>query len=267
MARTAMPAIVLAGERPGGNALARARGLAASVLIKLGPRSCFERVIAALRECTSVNGGIVVGPDGKLHQEDANLRQIFAAGDFSWLAPDRGPSASALKAAKQSADLPVLITAADHGLLTAQIVDDFCHAALATDADFVVGLVPYVEVKAAYPDSKRTRLRFSDGQFCGANLFMLKHQSGFAALEFWQRLEHDRKRPWKIAGRIGLKTLWRYLLGALSVAQAFELLSKEAGTRVALVKIHHARAAIDVDSEADLQLALEILGEKHAERV
>lgn len=259
-----LKAIVLAGERSGGNALAREHNLSAGVLVDVNGKSSITRVIDALRASSTVSGGCVVGPAAPLPQNEPALRELFAPGDYTWLAPAAGPSASALAGSEAMNEFPVLLTAADHALLTPAIIDEFCRLAQASAADFVVGLVPYHVVSAHYPESRRTRLRFRDGAVCGANLFLLKTREGHRALKLWQALEQDRKRPWRLALGLGAVTLCRFLLGTLDAAQAFQRLSVRAGARIDYVHVPHARAAIDVDSSADLALARRILGEHHA---
>lgn len=256
-----LPAIVLAGERPGGNALAREHGLAASVLIDVAGRSCIERVLAALRASQTIDGGLLVGPAGDLARTDPTLRRLLLPGDFMWLAPASGPSASALAAATSLARYPVLLTAGDHALLDASIIDRYCESALASKADFVVGLVPHATVIARFPDTRRTLLKFSDGTYCGSNLFLLRTAAGTAALRLWQAVEQERKRPWRIAARFGPGWLLRYLSGTLSVAQAFARLSARSGCHVDFVPVDDARAAVDVDSSADLALARQVLAD------
>lgn len=252
-------AVVLAGERRGGNALARAHGLRSGVLVDVAGISCIARVIDALRNSTAVAGGTIVGPDLDVKMGEAVFDALFAVGDFGWTAPAAGPAASALAATAQIDRYPILLTAADHALLTPAIVDDFCSAARARAADFVVGLVPYARVYAAYPESRRTRIKFTDGPFCGSNLFLLNRPAARRALAFWSALEADRKRPWRMAARLGLMVLWRYLLTGLSANEAFALLSSRSGASIDYVVVDAARAAIDVDSIADLKLACRIV--------
>jgi len=256
----ALAAVVLAGERAGGNALARAHGLSSSVLVKVAGRTLIERVLTTLRASASVAGGVVVGPVAPLPEREPILTELFAAGDFRWLAPASGPSASALAGCASAGRGPLLITAADHALLEPAVVDAFCAAALAREADFVVGLVPHAVVRARFPHSRRTLLRFRDGIFCGSNLFLLATDAGRGALELWSRVEHERKLPWRIAARLGPLLLLRYASGRLAVDAAFTALSRLAGCRVTWVEVAAARAAVDVDSSADLALAEEVLG-------
>ncbi len=255
-----MRAVVLAGERPGGNALARSLGLAAGVLAEVGGATCLERVVAALRASHAIAGGVLVGPGAPLPQTDARVRALLDRGDFEWLAPADGPSASALAGVEKLDEVPLLLTAGDHALLTPAIVDAFCTAAGESEADFVVGLVPYGTVQRAFPASRRTRLRFSDATWCGSNLFLLRTALARRALAFWRACEAQRKRPWRLAARIGPAVLLRYLAGRLSTAQAFAALSARSGAAIGFVCLEHARAAVDVDSAADLALAREVVG-------
>jgi hypothetical protein len=158
----------------------------------------------------------------------------------------------------------LLITTADHGLLDSAMVDDFCTSAVEAAAaphspDVVVGLVPHALVRAAFPDSRRTRLRFSDGVYCGSNLFAVLTGPGIEALRFWSEVEAHRKSPWKIARRLGFATLLRYLTRTLSVDAAFAAVSRRAGCTLGWVAVHEPRAAVDIDSVADWELARGLL--------
>ena len=104
-----------------------------------------------------------------------------------------------------------------------------------------------------------TWMRFRDGAWCGSNLFTLRTHAGRHALELWQTLEADRKRPWRMASHLGLAFLLRYLSASLNLSEALATLSARAGCRIAHVVVESARAAVDVDSSADLALAEEVL--------
>jgi len=261
--------ILLAGERPGGNALAREFNLPVSVLIKVGKQVCINWVLDALKKSQQVGRGIICGPS----QEIVAASEVFGAAlqqyPITWLAPESGPAASAKNALVSLAHYPALITTADHALLTSDIIDEFCEAALEKNAgkceqehlDFVVGLVPHDCVKRDFPNTQRTLLRFKDGNFCGSNLFAVLNAKGASALALWQEVESERKTPWKIARRLSLTLMLRYVTGRLSLAQVFENLSRQSGCRVGYVRVNHARAAIDVDSKADWELADALLSD------
>lgn len=254
-----IPAIVLAGERPGGNALARHFGLSSGVLVEVAGRTCISRVMDTLAGSSCVDGGRLCGPDEAVLKASEPLQQLLKTADFTWVQPESGPAESALAALATVTERPVLLTAADHALLTPEIVDSFCNQTLLSDADFIVGLVPYAAVRNAFPNSKRTVLKFADGEYCGSNLFMIRTQAGARLLDFWKTIAQHRKKPWRMAREIGYGTLVRYLTGRLSLPEALQRISEKAGCRVAHVEILAPRAAVDVDSVADHALAEEIL--------
>ena len=61
-----LPAIVLAGERPGGNPLAKAFGQPAGVLVEVAGKPCITRVIESLMTSEHVDGGIICGPEAAI---------------------------------------------------------------------------------------------------------------------------------------------------------------------------------------------------------
>jgi GTP:adenosylcobinamide-phosphate guanylyltransferase len=252
-------AIVLAGERPGSSELAIAQDKPAGVLVSVAGKSCIEYVIAALRSSAAVRGGVIVGPSAAITESDSVMQSLIAAGDFQWVAPAIGPSASALRALDCLNRYPALLTAGDHALLEPSTVDEFCTMASRVTADFVIGLVPHDIVQSQFPESRRTILRFSDGAFCGSNLFLINNEQGKAALHLWTRIEANRKRPWRIAHQLGWRTMVKYLRRALSGRDVCQILSGASGCAVDFCAVNSARAAVDVDSSDDLQLAERIL--------
>ena len=204
---------------------------------------------------------MIVGPAAAVVETDAVMQSLIGTGDFHWIEPARGPSASALSAVDHLGRYPALITVGDHALLEPQVVDEFCATAMQSHADFVAGLVPFETVKIAFPESRRTILRFSDTAFCSSNLFLIKNPQGRAALRLWTRLEDDRKRPWRIAGQLGWLTLARYLTRTLATRDTFNILSKRSGCEVVHCTVDNARAAVDIDSNDDLRLAERVLAD------
>ena len=252
-------AVVLAGERPDGSVISKELDLAASVLVDVAGKPALARVIDALETSEMVEGGLLSGPVEEIYQDNEKFRKILNGSSFQWIAPEAGPSASAVTALEQLDRFPALLTTGDHALLSPELVDFFCNEAVKMDFDVVFGLVPYAIVQAAYPESKRTVLKFSDGWYCGTNLFAILSRAGKAGPAFWWELEVLRKRPWRMVYHFGAGLLLRYLFGRLSLDRALELLSRSAACRVGYVRIEEARAAVDVDSLADRDLAEKIL--------
>jgi molybdopterin-guanine dinucleotide biosynthesis protein A len=251
--------VVLAGERPGGSAFSRELGLAASVLVDVAGKSSLQRVIETLESSPSITGGVLCGPAKPVYASSPEIGNILAGSAFEWMPPRDGPSASAVAGIEKLDRFPILLTAGDHALLTPEIIEDFCSRAARQDADIVFGLAPYARVREAFPESKRTVLRFSDGAWCGTNLFAVLSREGRAGPAFWSSLEADRKRPWRMARKIGPGLILKFFLGRLTLDSVLEALSRAMGCRVGCVIIDNPRVAVDVDSVADRDLAEKIL--------
>lgn len=243
-------ALVLAGSRSGGDPLARATGAPHKALIEVGGETLLARVVAALREGGC--GPIVVccepGP-----VEDA-ARSLGA----EVVSPATGPSGSVLRAL-DTCGTPMLVTTADHALLRPEWIGELTEGAPA-DCDVAVMMAERARIEAAMPGSRRTYLRFADGQWSGCNLFLLRTPAARAAVEEWTRVEADRKRPWKIVARLGLGLLVSYALGRLSLAQGLARLGKSIGVQAALVPASDGLAAVDVDTLRDLEDVRRLIG-------
>lgn len=169
-----------------------------------------------------------------------------------------GPADSALLALS-NATFPCLITTGDHPLLTKEMIEVFVERAQQTEADFCVGLASEQVIQGAYPDTKRTYLRFSDIAVSGCNLFYVANKKGLKALEFWREAQHLRKQPIKLARKIGLSLGVRFAAGRLSIGDAFSEASNKIGIQAAPLMIPIAEAAIDVDKVIDSELVETIL--------
>jgi GTP:adenosylcobinamide-phosphate guanylyltransferase len=250
-------ALVLAGTRPGGDPLARHAGVSHKALIEVGGLPMLARVLAALDAVPDVTR-IVVAIDrpGVLEQLPPCAKPV------SVMPAASGPSAS-VAAALEHEPLPLLVTTADHALLQAAWVVEFLAAARAApvEADALVALARREAVLAAVPDTIRTWLRFSDGDYSGCNLFLLRTPAATALVRLWQQIEAERKRPLALLQRLGFTYALRYRLGMLALSQALDRLGRLAGARLAPVVLSDGRAAIDVDKPSDLELVRRLLAD------
>ena len=214
------------------------------------------RVLDALAASQHVGTCLLCGPPAAIVERAPLVQQRLAAPGIDWLAPQATPSTSALAALNSIPDeTAVLLTTADHALLTPAMVDHFCRDALASGCDVVAALAPHALVMTHYPGMRRTRTRFSDGAFCGCNLFAFLTPKSRAAAGFWRQVENERKRPLKMIGRLGWMVVLRYLLGLLSLQDALRLVSARMGLKVGAVILPFPEAAVDVDSVSDWHFA------------
>ena len=179
------------------------------------------------------------------------------------MASRESPSASAAAAMEQIAESqPVLLTTADHALLSTRMVDYFCSRGRATDCDVVVGVALHETVKAAYPQTHRTAVHLQDGAYCGCNLFAFLTPQARLAADFWRKVETRRKKPLRMISVLGWATVLRYLLGHLSLAKALDRVSQRMGIKAGAVVMPFPEAAIDVDSPDDWQLVEKIVNDR-----
>ena len=247
--------VILAGERTRRDALRDHSGVACKALIDIGGAAMICRVINALQASASVSSISLSGPEKDCVDSDPGLARLVGHNDVDWSPAAGTPSTSAAHKLGEFPDQqPVLLTTADHPLLTDEIVDHFCRESAATGCDVVIGLAPYELVKSTYPDIKKTVLRFRDGNYCGCNLFAFMSKDGRKAADFWRRVEKDRKKPLVVIGLLGWWSVIRYRLGLLTLDGALQRLSRLLGVRLGAVILPYANAAVDVDSVADYQL-------------
>lgn len=224
--------------------VARAAGVPTKAFAEIAGKPMIEHVIAALRGVDEI-GEIAVSIAPGAPALPAGLRRI-----------DAGPT-PATSAAEGLAALgaPLLITTADHPLLTPEMVRDFIAGARASGADAAAAASVKEVVEKAGNPARRTWLRFSDGWLSGANLFLVETREGVGAIDFWKSIEADRKHPLKMAKKIGLLGPLLYLCGRLSRARVAKMIGRLAGCKAAIVLLDHPNAAHDVDKRADLDFA------------
>jgi GTP:adenosylcobinamide-phosphate guanylyltransferase len=218
------------------------------------------RVIRALRASTSIDRIAVSIDDPDALEQISEIRELEARGEVTQHASLRSPSRSVHDALKNHwLGDRVIVTTADHALLTPKIVDHFAACAEESDADLVVGVVAESVLRSSHPSTTRTYLRFRDGGYSGANLFAFRSQQALRAAEFWTRAEAFRKQPWRLASAFGPMTLLLFALRRLSLEETLERASRVIGCRIRAVHLPFAEAAIDVDRPSDLDLVSEIL--------
>ena len=250
-------AILLAGERPGESGFARSQGVPAKALIPVAGEAMLARVARTLLAAPSI-GRILV-----LTQEPDRLK----ANAPGWLAhePRIGWAASggtiaasiAAVAGSEDAPYPLLVTTADHALLTPEMVETFLLEAAGADVAFA--MVERRTVEAAWPETKRTWLKARGGHYSGANLFALGSPRAEAALDLWAGIERDRKKAWRLLAFLGPSILIGALTRTLTLQAAANRIGRKLGITAKAVVLPFAEAAIDVDKPEDLRLVERIL--------
>lgn len=242
---TGVTAILLAGERPGGDPFAAAMGVPAKALIPVGGIPMGERVLRVLRG----------------HPAVAQVRAFGtrALGELGGVAvePSSASIAATLGPLVAAMDGPLLVTTVDHALLTPQMLDSFI--AGARGSDLAAGLVEQRGFTPAFPDNRRTWLKFRGGAYSGANLFWIGSRAVLPLIERWAAVEQRRKRGRALIGAFGPVLLAGVALRLLSLDGALARLGRRYGVTLRAVSLPQPEACIDVDKPADLVLAEQIL--------
>jgi len=255
--------LVLAGDRGPSDPVSQAAGVAHKCLAPVAGRAMLERVVEALAASGEVGRIAVSLTSPQLLDSLPALAPLRDSGRLTALTAAGSPANSVLRGAEALHDpFPLLVTTADHALLTTAMVDHFCRESRAGGAEVTAGLTASALLQASYPQSRRTYLHFRDERYSGSNLFALMSPPALALPRLWLRVEQQRKRPWRIAAVFGPVLLLGYLLRRFTLDQAMARISARLGVKVAAVKMPMAEAAIDVDKPADLELVEAILSGK-----
>lgn len=257
-------ALVLAGARGSTDVFAVHAGHRHKALVPVAGVPMLVRVIRTLHASGSVRR-IVIAIDDPGALDLPELHTLSDAGILGWVGCGRSPSTTVLDyLRRETGALPLLVTTADHPLLSQEMIDHFCGMAAVADADVVVGAVGARVFRSRYPHSKRTIIRLRDDGFSGANLFAFMTSQSVVAAAFWRRAEQFRKRPWRLVREFGLVTLVLFAMRRLRLESALARVSRAIGARIAVVQMPFAECAIDVDSPADLVLVSQILDDRQA---
>ena len=249
-------ALVLAGRRGSSDPLDELQAGTHPALIDIEGVPMLLRVVRSLRQSDRI-GRIAISID---EASAIDCAELAADDRLLYHQSLNSPSRSVLDALSGlAAGAPVLVTTADHALLTPEIIAHFLAQADGLGTDLAVGVVEESVIRAGYPETTRTYLRFREGGYSGANLFAFRTPLAVKAAEFWVNAEQFRKRPWRLASVFGPVALLLFALRRLSFDAALGRGSAAIGCRVDAVRLPFAEAAIDVDRPSDHALVSKIL--------
>ncbi|MBC7907663.1 MAG: NTP transferase domain-containing protein [Rhodospirillaceae bacterium] len=249
MSAPKLTVLVLAGQRAGGDGLARAFAVPHKAVLPMAGRPMGEWVMDALRGCPAV-GRILVAAD---------WRSLEGLARDNWVPVVAGSTiGETVEAVLDGVPLPLLITTIDHPLLTPAIIEEFL-GKVPVDCDCAVAVARDETVQGAYPEAKRTYLRFRRARVTGCNLFLLAGPSARKVVRFWTHMDSHRKDPGAMVRALGWGSLLLWSLGLLTLEGAARRLSRRVGARLAVVEMTSPEAAIDVDKPEDVRLAEKIL--------
>lgn len=246
-------AIVLAGSRPGSDPLAMAFGTDLKALVPVGGKPMVLWPVETLLECERFSQVLV------LAQEVERIGEVLPA----------NPKLSVQKSAKTIAatleklcfdpqvQWPLFVTTADHVLIDAGMIDEFCD--LGEAADIAIGVVERETLMKRLPHSRRTWIPFRSGAYSGANMFLLAGKQVLPALELWRSVEQDRKKAWALLWEFGPLNFLGAALRLRTIYQTLDRIGRRLGLKVEPVDLSDPLAAVDVDKLSDHDLVENLL--------
>ncbi|MEM8772573.1 MAG: nucleotidyltransferase family protein [Pseudomonadota bacterium] len=258
-----LTALILAGRRPNADDPLADLGAPHKALIEIENLPLIQHVLEALQKTHSVKRILVSAPDDVRPAfapllESAN--RIIPCAFSSAANSPAGSIAAAIKRAPDAGEL--FVTTCDHPLLSHHMISVFLEGANQANVPAAAACVTENAYNQAYPDTQRTFIRLKDFSFSGANMFYFQGKAALPLVEFWRKMEMNRKRPIKMAAEIGLLTGLSYLAGALTKDAALKRIARKTGVQAELIPVPFAEAAIDVDKPEDIALVKKIFRER-----
>lgn len=258
--------LVLAGTRGDTDKVAELAGVPTKALAPLAGTPMIMRVLDALQASERVGSIVLCGPNPSAVQSCAQLQDCIKQDRISWLpaADDLGDSVQAALAGIDP-EATVMITTADHALLDVTIIDYFLDKVSTRQADVSVGLVEHNLIRSACSNTQRTTLKFTEGEYCGCNLYALAGARARDIIPLWQRTQSHRKQPWRMAlGLFGISALAKYAAGCLSLEQSRQAILESSGITLDFVNLPFPHAGMDVDTPEDFKLVEKLLAVRQA---
>lgn len=249
-------AVLLAGSRPGGDPLSHSLGVDYKPLLPVAGEPMVLRPLRALLAAPEV-GNILV-----LTQQPGRLAPVLPDDPRVRLAPSGDTIASTLTdlLANPATRFPLLVTTADHALLTPAMIAEF--TAAAAGCDLALAVVSRTAMRARFPDAQRTWITVGGEGYSGANLFALNTPRAARGVERWRAIEQDRKKGWRVLLQLGLPLLLGAVLRIRDLDQTMTALGRKLGLAARAVVLTDPLAAIDVDKPSDHDLVNAILAGK-----
>ncbi|QIL01763.1 NTP transferase domain-containing protein [Sphingomonas sinipercae] len=253
---TGLTALVLAGSRPGRDAFAEAHGTDLKPLIPVGGEPMVRRPVLTLLATDGIARVLVVS------QQPERIAAVLPADARTAVSASAATIAATLVQLidDPATQWPLLVTTADHALLTSGMIYDLVTGA--AGADVAIGLVGEAALMRRLPDTKRTWIRFRDGGYSGANLFLLRGPQVRPAIEKWRAVEQDRKKGLRLLLSLGPLALVGAVLRLRTLDQTLRTVGRKLGLKLVAVRMSDPLAAVDVDKDADLTLVEQLLRER-----
>ena len=220
-------------------------------LINIQEKPMVEYVLKAVQQADLIDNVILVGPPEQLKQKmKLQPDQIIKAQDSLTTNIKNGVAAL-------NTNNDVLLSTGDIPLLTSQAVDDFIKQCQQYEGDLFYPFITKKDNDDSFLEGQRTYVNLSEGKFTGGNLLMIKQNKIDHMLEWFDKAYSWRKSPLKLSHMLGVKCIFKYLLGWLSINEIEQRVLHLTGCKGKAVLVKHPEICFDVDKLTDLKLVKE----------
>ncbi|MFW5992140.1 MAG: nucleotidyltransferase family protein [Halanaerobiaceae bacterium] len=218
-------------------------------LIKIADAPMVEYVIKAVNRAKNTGQVIVVGPIRELKQSVKEKIDIFIEAGAS-MKENIFKGVNALNNAEY-----VLLMTSDIPLITDVVIDEYIAACLDdSEADLYYPIIPKESNMAKFPAVKRTYFHLEEGVFTGGNMVIVKPEILKEITEILDKAIAWRKKPWKLSKMLGMKFIFKFAIGHLSLDEIESKVAKITGCQGHFMITRHPEIGFDVDKPSDLKI-------------
>lgn len=252
--------IVLAGRTARGeDPLARRFGISHKCLVPLDGRPLVAHVLQTAAVHPAVES-LAVSVEREAFDGLFDVLSQLPGRGIVKLVEARSNIVDSVLAAAEGWDGAILVTTADHALLTPASIDAMAKAL--ERHELAVALSPRAAVLAAQPGYAHPFHIFADGALASCNLYAAAGPEALAAAEVFRGGGRFAGNPWAVLRAFGVVNLVLLACRAIGLDDAMRRLSLRLGLRIAPVVLEDGTQAIDVDDEAGHALAEKLLRER-----
>jgi len=238
-------AVVTAGGRIEDPFAAEA-GTSVKALAQVHGTTMLDRILGALRAAGATRIALVGGSEVRA-----------AAGERVERFIDESPSGSqnmlrALRAWPEDG-APLLYATSDLPYVTAGAIADFVRRVPA--ATLSIPLAEYADFAARFPGAPEAGIVLAGERVVNGGVFLLPAGSAEPLAAIATQFFDARKRPWQMAGLVGIGILLRFILRRLSIADLENRARRTLGLRALGIRNSAPELAFDVDTENEYRYA------------
>lgn len=252
--------IVLAGRDPRGtDALAQHFGMTHKCLVPLAGRPLVAHVLQTAAVHPAVES-LAISVEREAFDDLFDVLSQLPGRGIAKLVEARENLVDSVLAAAEGWNGPLLVTTADHALLTPGSIDAMIDAL--RDADVAFAMAPRDAVLAAHPQHAHPFHEFADGAYASCNLYAAADPEALRAVEVFRGGGRFAGNLWGVLRAFGMVNMLLLALRATGLGDAAARLSHRLGLRLAPVVLDDGSQALDLDDAHTHALAERMLDDR-----